>query len=63
MSAKSAETAATNGGDITLMEYKNHTTQQWYFYNESGSAFVDPSINGDYTYTVSYNIIKATKTR
>ena len=55
LAAKTAETAATNGGAITLREYNEYTTQQWYFYNESGTAPVDPSINNSLTYTVNYN--------
>ena len=55
MSAKSADEASTNGGAVTLRDYADYTTQQWYFYNESGTAPVDPSIDNSLTYTVNYD--------
>ena len=60
LGAKSSDSASTNGGAITLQNYTSSTTQQWYFYNESGSAPVDPTINGSLTYTVNYSASGAT---
>ncbi len=45
LACKSADTAATNGGAVTLRNYDASATQQWYFYDASGSAQVDPSID------------------
>lgn len=45
LATKNATEAAKNGGAITLRNYESYTTQQWYFYNASGSAQVDPSID------------------
>ena len=60
LGAKSSDSASTNGGAITLQNYTSSTTQQWYFYNESGSAPVDPTINGSLTYTINYSASGAT---
>ena len=55
LAAKNATEAAKNGGEIVLQNYESLATQQWYFYNESGTASVDPSVNNALEYTVTYN--------
>ena len=60
LACKNADNAATNGGKITLRNYESLTTQQWYFYNASGSAKVDPSIDASTStktyYTGTYKV-------
>jgi len=55
LATKNATEAAKNGGAITLRNYSSITTQQWCFYDESGSVQVDPSIDSsDETTTKTY---------
>lgn len=54
LACKNADNAATNGGEITLRNYEDITTEQWYFYNASGTTKVDPSVDATNVSTTYY---------
>ena len=55
LGVKDSVAAETDGGAITLQNYTSSDIQRWYFYDASGNNPVDPSIDGAYSHTISYD--------